>query len=485
MKAIAYMRRSQDSGTGVSEEIQDDRVREVVQAAGGKIVEWLPADLDKSSWTLERPSFQRALEVLAAGKADTLVVSKLNRLTRRRKHWEEILDLAEGQGWRVISAEFPDLDLHCTVGRMVAGIVIDISEMEYRERRQNYDDARGNAVVRHGVHGGTNPPKGYQWTQRLDENGQPKFDREGRPMRGPLELSEDAPRVNAAFGAFAEGASWTKVTEIAGMRSQGATYAMLSNPVYTGDARSGDFVKEGAHPAIVDKVLFARVQRKLAVRRRDFSYRVAGQKRVGAVLGGGIMGCGHCGYGLVKDGKRYKCVKHGCKKISVGAEAAEQYLLLQALAWHATLNPMHIAELDAAALPVFEEAVETAGAEVAEVERMHEAGELTPSAYAKALTVAQQALALAETALAEAEASRGWLGLDTEVVQRKLLDGSAVRDIAGARDFIKQMLRATVKPVGKGTHMPVSGRMEIEFLTPRPPEVQDALDAAMLTEVGA
>jgi DNA invertase Pin-like site-specific DNA recombinase len=477
VKAVAYLRRSQDSGTGVSEEIQDDRAREVVGAAGGRIVEWLPADLDKSSWTLDRPSFRRALEVLAAGKADTLVVSKLSRLTRRRKHWEEILDLAERQGWRVVSAEFPDLDLHSAVGRLVAGIVIDIGEMEYRDRRQNYDDARGNAVLRHGVHGGTTAPHGYEWTQRLDPaTGLPRFDREGRPLRGPLEPSEDAPRVRAAFEAFAEGASWTQVTEILGTNSHGATKAALVNRVYLGEARSGGFVREDAHPALVDPVLFNRVQRKLAAGRRSVSYRIEGRQRTGALLGGGIMRCAYCGNGLVKDGHRYRCVKHRCRKISIGADAVERYLLLQALAWHAALNPLHLAELDAAALPVFEEAVEAARAEVGEVERLHAEGELTPSAYAKALTVAQQALAAAETALADAEASRGWLGLDTDAVQRKLLDGNTCRDVEGGRDFIKQMLRATVRPVGKGAHLPVQDRVSIELLTPRAPAVGIGLE---------
>ena len=49
MKAIAYMRRSQDSGTGVSEEIQDEAIRAYVESKGGTVVKWLPADLDSSS----------------------------------------------------------------------------------------------------------------------------------------------------------------------------------------------------------------------------------------------------------------------------------------------------------------------------------------------------------------------------------------------------------------------------------------------------
>ncbi len=478
MKLLGYVRRSQDSGTGVSEEIQREKIKQWA-ALYDHEVKFLKPDLDESSWTLDRPGMQAALKLLAEGKAQGIVAATQDRLTRRTRDFCNLLELAEEQGWHVFAV---DTGLDTTKDSTMHKIMAVFAEHEYRDKKERGDEARRNAVLNHGVHGGTNPPHGYEWTQRLDpETGAPKFDREGRPMRGPLQPTADAPRVKAAFEAFAEGASWTEVTEIAGMKSHGATAAMLSNRVYTGEARSGTFLKEGAHPAIVDRVLFNRVHRKLTVRRRDYSYRIDGQKRVGALLGGGVMRCGHCGYGLVKDGHRYKCVKHGCKKISIGAEAAESYLLLHALGWHVALNPMHIADMDAAALPVFEEAVEAAQAELAEVERMHEAGELTPSAYGKALTVAQHALAAAETALAEAEASRGWLGLDTNAVQRKLVgEGNDVRDIAAGRDFVKQMLRATVKPVGKGTHLPVAERMEIEFLTPRPAVVQDMLDEGLV-----
>jgi len=71
MRAIAYKRRSQDSGTGVSEEIADEAIREYVERKGGEVAYWLPADGDQSSWTLNRASMQKALRLLAEGKADT------------------------------------------------------------------------------------------------------------------------------------------------------------------------------------------------------------------------------------------------------------------------------------------------------------------------------------------------------------------------------------------------------------------------------
>jgi len=160
MRAIAYMRRSQDSGTGVSEEIQDEAIREYVERKGGEMAYWLPADLDASSWTLDRPSMQKALQLLAAGKADTLVVAKLSRVTRRPRDWEQLLDLMDDEGWTIRSADF-DLDLATRGGRMIARVLIAFLGGEYEEKRDAYDDARRNAVLVHAVHGGERAPLGY------------------------------------------------------------------------------------------------------------------------------------------------------------------------------------------------------------------------------------------------------------------------------------------------------------------------------------
>jgi DNA invertase Pin-like site-specific DNA recombinase len=465
VKAIAYMRRSQDSGTGVSEEIQDDAIREYVERKGGTVAYWLPPDLDASSWTLDRPSMQKALKLLAEGKADTLVVAKLSRVTRRRADWEALLALMQEQGWTIRSADF-DVDLSDKGGRLIAGILIDFLGFEYEEKRDSYDNARRNAVLTHGVHGGSIPPLGYEFSVR-------GHDKAGKAQRGPLKPTKDARKVKAAFEARAEGAQWLDVIEILGANGLGAAQAIIANRVYLGEAKSGEFVRPGAHPPILvdadgkpDEALFRRANRQRTPRS------VAYKKRKGALLGGGILRCASCRYALTHNGSdrgnHYRCMRHLCsEKASIQASIIEPYVFLQALAWHATLNPMHIADLDEAGRRVYEEELANAQAELEEVERLHEAGELSPVAYGKALTAAQYAVAAAETALADAEASRGWLGMGTEAVQRRLLgNDNACKDVEAGRDFIRQMCRVVVKPVGRGRKVAVADRVEIENLTP-------------------
>ena len=139
---VGYVRRSQDSGTGVSEELQDDDVQRVCEDLGIELRFPLDPDLDQSSFTLERPSFTQALALLNSRRANRLIVSRLDRLTRRRLHWEQVLEQAEANGWCPVSTEWPDLDLLSDEGRRRAGYAIDDAEQDYRRKRKGFNRTR-------------------------------------------------------------------------------------------------------------------------------------------------------------------------------------------------------------------------------------------------------------------------------------------------------------------------------------------------------
>ena len=201
---------------------------------------------------------QKALKLLADGKADTLVVSTLSRLTRQPGDWEHLLDLIDGQGWTVKAADF-DIDLATTGGRLIARILISFLGFEYEEKVKGYNNARQNAVLNHGVHGGDVAPLGYSWTVRGS-------DKAGNEQRGPLTPNKDAARVVAGFEARASDdpaeRAWSNIIRLLGVKSQGNASSILKNRVYLGEARSGQFVKPNAHPALVSEELFRRANRR-------------------------------------------------------------------------------------------------------------------------------------------------------------------------------------------------------------------------------
>jgi DNA invertase Pin-like site-specific DNA recombinase len=450
VKLLGYIRRSQDSGTGVSEEIQRAKIEQWAALYDHEI-QWLRPDLDESSWTLERPGLQEALKLLADGQAEGIVAAGQDRLTRRVVDFYRLLDLAKAQGWHVFAV---DTNLDTTKDSTLHAILAVFAQREYEEKRDRFDSARQNAVLGHGVHGGDKAPLGYSWTTR-------GHDKKGNPQRGPLTPNADAARIVAAFEARAEGQSWSEVVRLLGVKSQGHATAIISNRVYLGEARSGDYVKEGAHPALVSEELFRRVERRLATGARA-------QATIGhdQALLARVLRCGSCLYSLVLDRSvgSYRCKNIGCtSRASVQAQRIEPVVVGIALGWHEAQSPEYLRtrELEDAMLPGLEDALAEAEAERGEVEAQHERGELKPSAYGLALQAAQDAVEQARRALEGAEAGQGWLSLTPERVAEKLAEA----DVETLRSFIREQVRVLVYPVGRGNRVPVEKRISVFYLT--------------------
>jgi predicted site-specific integrase-resolvase len=79
-----------------------------------------------------RPILARALADLKAGRADVLVVSKLDRLSRSVADFARILEDAEHQGWSVVCLDLA-VDTRTVTGRAMAHVVATFAQME-RER---------------------------------------------------------------------------------------------------------------------------------------------------------------------------------------------------------------------------------------------------------------------------------------------------------------------------------------------------------------
>lgn len=75
------------------------------------------------------PELRRALELLAAGRASALVVSKLDRLARSVRHAAEIMESARQQGWNLIVLDL-GMDLSTPQGRALAQTMAVFAELE-------------------------------------------------------------------------------------------------------------------------------------------------------------------------------------------------------------------------------------------------------------------------------------------------------------------------------------------------------------------
>ena len=87
--------------------------------------------------TLKRPAFDRLQKAIFAGTVKTVVVWKLDRISRGQRDGVNLLaDWCE-RGVRVVAVT-QQIDLSGTVGRMVASVLFGLAEIEseYRRERQ-------------------------------------------------------------------------------------------------------------------------------------------------------------------------------------------------------------------------------------------------------------------------------------------------------------------------------------------------------------
>ena len=123
-------------------------VRQKADSQINEIKKWLKAngyDESKVEWfvdketgkTLQRPEFQRLQREIFSGKIKTVIVWKLDRISRRLKDGINLLSDWCSKDVRVVSIT-QAIDLSGAVGRMIAAVMLGLAEieLEYRQQRQ-------------------------------------------------------------------------------------------------------------------------------------------------------------------------------------------------------------------------------------------------------------------------------------------------------------------------------------------------------------
>ena len=127
---IAYTRVSTEeqatSGLGLAS--QEAAIRAEGERRGWDLVK-VVADEGLTGKNLERPALRVALEMIAAGEADGLVASKLDRLSRSLIDFTTILAWTKQAKAALVVLDF-DLDTSTPSGRLVAQVVACVAEWE-------------------------------------------------------------------------------------------------------------------------------------------------------------------------------------------------------------------------------------------------------------------------------------------------------------------------------------------------------------------
>lgn len=165
-KVIAYIRVSteQQAVDGSSLDAQRAQLEAFAKGFGYEIVA-TEVDAGVSAASLERPGLTRALARLDAGEGDTLLVVKLDRLSRRLRDMVELVDTYFKDRFSLMSVS-ESIDTGTLAGRLVLNVLAAVAEWEREAAAE-----RTRTVMAHmkanGKFTGGWPPFGYV----LDEDG--------------------------------------------------------------------------------------------------------------------------------------------------------------------------------------------------------------------------------------------------------------------------------------------------------------------------
>lgn len=130
MNAVGYVRVSTEKQAdfGVSLEAQTAKIRAMAVVQGAALVDIL-VDAGESAKSLNRPGMAQLLALVDAGAVDTVIIAKLDRLTRSVADLAELLKRFERRGVSLVSVA-DSLDTRSAAGRLVLNIMVSVSQWE-------------------------------------------------------------------------------------------------------------------------------------------------------------------------------------------------------------------------------------------------------------------------------------------------------------------------------------------------------------------
>lgn len=144
-RAVIYMRQSTYREESISLELQEDACRQHAAREGYEVIA-VEADPGVSGRTFDRPAVRRVMDLVAAGKADVVVLWKWSRLSRSRKDWAVAADTVEQRGGRIESAT-EAIDTSTSTGRLARGVMVEFAAFESERIGDGWREAHARRLA--------------------------------------------------------------------------------------------------------------------------------------------------------------------------------------------------------------------------------------------------------------------------------------------------------------------------------------------------
>lgn len=217
-----------------------------------------------SGGNMERPALKRLLEDIAAKRINTVVVYKVDRLTRSLTDFAKIVDTFDQQGTSFVSVT-QQFNTTTSMGRLTLNVLLSFAQFEREVTGERIRDKIA-ASKRKGMWMGGVVPLGYELEAHrlIVHPGDAKMVKEifqrylelgcVSKLRGHLEKHGILSKRRVSRTGRASGGV---------VYSRGALYGILQSRVYLGDITHKSASYPGEHEAIIDQSLWDRVQTQL------------------------------------------------------------------------------------------------------------------------------------------------------------------------------------------------------------------------------
>ena len=218
-----------------------------------------------SGATMDRPALQQLLADVKAGRVATIVVYKIDRLTRSLADFAKIVEILDARGASFVSVT-QQFNTTTSMGRLTLNVLLSFAQFEREVIGERIRDKIA-ASKRKGMWMGGVPPLGYQAQDRKLVIVESEAEIVRLIFRRYAELGSvrllkdelEARNIHSKLRTSASG-------RISGGKpfARGAIYLMLQNRIYRGEIVHNQQSHLGEHKPIIDQPLWDAVQTQLA-----------------------------------------------------------------------------------------------------------------------------------------------------------------------------------------------------------------------------
>ena len=350
VRCAIYTRKSTEEGLEQefnSLDAQRESGEAYIKSQASEGWECLPTRYDDGGFTggnMDRPALQRLLADIEAGKIDSIVVYKVDRLSRSLLDFAKMVETFDRHHVSFVSVT-QLINTSTSMGRLMLNVLLSFAQFE-REIISERTRDKIAAARRKGKWSGGMPLLGYDLDPKVSKL---------------LVNADEAVRVRAIFELYLKHQSMIATIQELDRRgwvnkrwktrkgperggtpfTKNSLYRLLTNVAYIGQIRYKTETHDGEHPAIVDPEVWQQVQHLLHKNGRTGGALV--RNKFGALLKGLLRcvpcGCAMCPSHSTKDGKKryryYVCSGaqkrgwHTCPSKSIPAGEIEALVVEQ------------------------------------------------------------------------------------------------------------------------------------------------------------